>query len=183
MEQFSQMDDTSGAIRLRWEHSPSDVYTYNVYRLNADDSRTFLWATPGNACFVPLVTRPPGEEQTEILIEAVSPEFGFSEAVSTTIDWETTGIGGGNSGSLFLQHPAINPVRGILSIGYNLPGPGRTTLRVYDLSGRVVENLVDAELQAGEYRVNWNTDTVPSGLYVYKLDCPAGSLTRKCMVL
>ncbi len=52
VDEFNQIDDTTGAIRLRWDHSSSDVYTNNVYRENSNDTRTLLWGTPNNACFV-----------------------------------------------------------------------------------------------------------------------------------
>jgi len=182
-EQFYQVNDTTGTIRLRWEHSPSEVYTYNVYRLNSDDSRTLLWSTPNNACFVPRITRPLSEDQTVILVEAVSPEFGFSTSASTTIDWETTGIHGGGQFSLFLGNPSRNPVVGTVSIPFSLPASGAVSLSVYDLSGRVVLDLIDGELLNGEHSVTWNSENIPAGVYVYRLRCPGGSVTRKCMVL
>ena len=182
VDEFNQLNDTTGTIRLRWDHSPSDVYTYNIYRLNADDSRTFLWATPNNACFVPEVIRPLSENQTVILVESVSPEFGFSTAVSTTIDWETTGIEGCSAG-LLLGAPPVNPVTGSAVISFSLPSAGAASLMVYDLSGRVVQRLVDSVMQPGEHSVNWNTRDLPSGVYMYRLESSGGSVIRKCMVL
>jgi endo-beta-N-acetylglucosaminidase D len=184
VEEFNQVNDTTGTIRIRWTHSPSEIYTYNVYRLNSDDSRTLLWSTPNNACFVPQVTRPLSESQTVILVEAVSPEFGFSTAAATTIDWETTGVSGGASPfALSLGDPSSNPVRGMVSIPFSLPFAGVTRLSVYDLSGRVVVDLIDTELQGGEQSVTWDTGNIPAGVYIYRLQCSGGSLSRKCMVL
>jgi endo-beta-N-acetylglucosaminidase D len=183
-EQFSQINDTTGTIRLRWESSLSEVYTYNVYRENSDNSRTFLWATPGNACFVPEVTRPLGEAQTTILVEAVSPEFGFSSTASTTVTWETTGVEQGQSSCPFvLNLPSVNPVRGNAAITFSLPSNGAASLSVYDISGRVVQELENGEMLQGDHSVQWNTESLPAGLYVYRLECSEGSITRKCMVL
>ena len=179
---FSQVNDTTGTIRLRWDHSPSDVYTYNVYRLNADDSRTFLWATPNNACFVPEINRPLSEDHTVILVESVSPEFGFSTASSTSVTWETTGMEGAYTG-LTLGLPPLNPVTSSAVIPFTLPHAGSASIGVYDLSGRVVQMLLDSNLQAGEHSVNWNTEDLPSGVYMYRLEFAGGSITRKCMVL
>jgi len=184
VEQFNQVNDTTGTIRLRWDHSPSEIYTYNVYRENIDNSRTFLWATPGNACFVPEVTRPLSETQTTILVEAVSPEFGFSSTVSTTISWETTGIAQGQSSYPFILNlPSVNPVRGNAAITFSLPSSGEANLSVYDISGRVVQELHNGEMLQGDHSVQWSTGLLPAGLYVYRLECAEGSITRKCMVL
>lgn len=182
VEEFAQVDDTTGTVRLRWEHSTSEVYAYNIYRLNADDSRTHLWTTPNDACFVPVITRPLSEDQTVILVEAVSPEFGFSTAAMTTVDWETTGIGGTSAG-LFLGTAAVNPVRGTAAIPFGVPQEGHVGIHVFDLSGRRVATLADAVYQPGEYSVQWDTETLPSGVYMYRMECPSGSLVRKCMVL
>ncbi len=168
VEQFSQVNDTTGTIRLRWDHSPSEVYTYNVYRENNDGTRTILWATPNIACFVPVVTRPLSEAVTTILVEAVSPEFGYSSTVSTTIQWETTGIGHGHSAFPFsLNPPSVNPAVGNVIITFSLPNNGPMTLSVYDLSGRIVHVLNDGEMLQGSPTAQWNTETLPAGLYVY----------------
>jgi len=184
VDEFNQVNDTLGTIRLQWDHSASEIYTYNVYRENSDDSRTFLWATPNNACFVPEVTRPFSETETTILVEAVSPEFGFSSIASTTITWETTGIGQGQStGSFFLNEPSSNPVVGTAAITFSLPFTGEATLSVHDLSGRVVQVLNDGEMVQGSQTVQWSTELLPAGLYIYRLECSEGFISRKCMVL
>ncbi|MBD3278080.1 MAG: T9SS type A sorting domain-containing protein, partial [Candidatus Aegiribacteria sp.] len=155
---------------------------YNVYRLNPDNSRTFLWATPNSACFVPEVTRPLSEDQTEILVEAVSNEFGYSAAVSTTIDWVTTGIQG-NHGNVTFQGSVCNPVSGSTSIGFSIPEEGRVSLRVFDLAGRMVQELTDDHFTRGSHSVDWTASQLPSGLYVLRLETAAGSFSRKCMVI
>ncbi len=184
VEQFSQMDDLTGTLRLRWTHSPDPVYSYNVYRLNPDQGRTFLWATPSNACFVPLVTRPSGEETTTILVEAVSPEFGFSSPSETQISWVTTGV----EPETHIAPPAFlpglpNPVSGIARIGFSVPSPGMVELLVLDLAGRVVGVLQQGEVSAGQHSVAWDTGLLPAGVYFQVLSTSAGSDSRKCLVL
>ncbi len=49
-----------------------------------------------------------------------------------------------------------NPFRRFTIINYQLPKPGRTTLRVYDLCGRLVRTLVDDEHEPGFYTVIWD---------------------------
>jgi len=182
-EEFTQVNDTLGAIRLRWDHSPSEVYTYNVYRQNGDGSRTFLWATPSNACFVPEVTRPLSEDQTEILIEAVSPEFGYSTTASTTIEWETTGLETGPAEGFTISGPGSNPLRENAIFSVSLPHSAHLTLGIYDLCGRLVQEVASGEMAAGEHSMSWNTSGIPSGIYIYRLETREVSLTGKCTVL
>ncbi|MCX7022195.1 MAG: T9SS type A sorting domain-containing protein, partial [bacterium] len=65
---------------------------------------------------------------------------------------------------------------------YSLPADGRVVLSVYDLSGRRVATLVDSELTAGRHEATWNCGEVPSGVYLYRLETAAGSLTQRLVV-
>jgi hypothetical protein len=41
---------------------------------------------------------------------------------------------------------------------------------VYDLLGREVAVLVNGEMSAGAHETNWNAASMPSGVYVYRLE-------------
>ena len=55
-----------------------------------------------------------------------------------------------------LYAPQPNPFRAHLSIRYSLAAEGRVTLRVHDLTGRVVRTLADGMMRPGRYNVNWS---------------------------
>jgi hypothetical protein len=56
-------------------------------------------------------------------------------------------------------------------IEYSLPQLQHVTVRVYDLTGHVVQTLLDKELQpAGEHRVTFRGDGLPAGTYIYHID-------------
>ncbi|MCP4647980.1 MAG: T9SS type A sorting domain-containing protein, partial [bacterium] len=63
------------------------------------------------------------------------------------------------------------------------PFSGPATLSVHDLSGRVIQLLGNGEMLQGNQTIQWNTERLPSGTYLYRLECSEGSITRKCMVL
>ena len=71
-------------LRLRWDHSPSNVTYYNVYRRNPDLSLTYLGGTPNDAYFVPQVPPAPGDSLVTIAVEAVGPDFAPSTHATTT---------------------------------------------------------------------------------------------------
>ena len=54
-----------------------------------------------------------------------------------------------------LYAPQPNPFRAHLAIRYSLAAVGRVTLRVHDLTGRVVRTLADKVMRPGRYNVNW----------------------------
>jgi mannosyl-glycoprotein endo-beta-N-acetylglucosaminidase len=182
VEQFNQVDDFNGTLRLRWD--PSDGDNYMVYSLNSDESRTFLWATPGNACFVPLVTRPEGEDVTTVLVVANSNEFGYSEPAVTQIVWTTTGIEGEAVHGTPVFLPGLsNPVSGMVEVEFSVPSPGHVELMVFDLAGRIVDVLHRGELSAGGHTASWNTNDLPCGVYIQRVSGSGGCDLRKTTVL
>lgn len=86
-----------------------------------------------------------------------------------------------------------NPMVSEAVIPYDLASVGtgpRTavSLKVYDLTGRLVSTLVDEAQEPGHYTVVWdgrdqNKLEVPSGLYFYRLEAGSLTATRKISVL
>ncbi len=62
-----------------------------------------------------------------------------------------------------------NPFNATTAIRYTIATPGYVTLKVFDLTGREVANLVSQKKPAGEYKVQWNPANLPSGVYFYRL--------------
>jgi len=86
-----------------------------------------------------------------------------------------------------------NPFAGSTSIAYVVPGmEGSQDLRVrlviYNLLGQALVTLVDAEQPPGSYTVNWDGCSesghpVASGVYLYRLECGGGVVTRRCVLV
>lgn len=88
----------------------------------------------------------------------------------------------------FLAPAQPNPSRNITSIEYGLPAESEVSLNVYDVSGRLVRQLVNGNLNAGVFRQSWNlrTDTgvrVRSGMYFFRLSTRTFTAVRKVVVL
>ncbi len=67
-----------------------------------------------------------------------------------------------------------NPCGEFTIINYQLPKPSHTSLKIYDVAGRLVRTLVDERRKAGYYLARWDgKDTVgekvASGIYFYRL--------------
>ncbi len=81
-----------------------------------------------------------------------------------------------------------NPFRAASHLRWQLPVPGKVRLSVFDVTGRSVRTLVDAELVAGDYSTAWdgrdaNGRLVANGTYLYKLETAAGVKTTKAVLL
>jgi len=65
---------------------------------------------------------------------------------------------------------------------------GRVTLKIFDVTGRLVKNLVDGKMTAGVHEVTWDGgyedgSTAPSGMYFYKMTAGGGFTASKKLVM
>ncbi len=83
-----------------------------------------------------------------------------------------TGVGAGHAqlpGEFALAQNYPNPFNPTTAIGYELPVSSRVILRVYNVLGQEVNTLVDGIEDAGYRSVEWNSGTMPSGIYFYRI--------------
>ncbi len=81
-----------------------------------------------------------------------------------------------------------NPFNPTTTISYSLPRQGDVRLAVYSVTGRLVAVLEDGPRDAGPHSLTWNgTDGrgvgVGSGVYFLVLETPAGTGTRKMVLV
>lgn len=88
-----------------------------------------------------------------------------------------------------LQQNAPNPFNPTTQIAFTVPDGGApVSLRIYDLTGRLVRTLVDGNEPAGTRSVTWSGENdqgqpVPSGTYFYRLTAPSFSEQKKMVLL
>lgn len=88
-------------------------------------------------------------------------------------------IGAGEIMNFTLGDNAPNPFLSVTEIPYTLSETANVTLRVYDITGREVRELVSDRQKAGSYSVTFDGSDLPAGAYFYKLRTPAGAQTKK----
>lgn len=62
-----------------------------------------------------------------------------------------------------------NPVKDYAGIKFHLPSSNKTQVIITDASGNLVAILINTQLQAGDYSVQWNTQKSLPGVYYCKL--------------
>ncbi len=75
-----------------------------------------------------------------------------------------------------------NPFNPSTTIRFVLPTTETVELCIYNLRGERVATLVDDVYPAGEFKVEWNGQNLPSGLYFYSLKAGAFEQTRKMIL-
>lgn len=82
-----------------------------------------------------------------------------------------------------LEQNYPNPFNPNTRIKFAIPKAADVRLAVYDLLGREVESLVNKQLTAGTYEVNWNAAKFSSGIYMYRLVTNDFSMVKKMSLI
>lgn len=76
-----------------------------------------------------------------------------------------------------------NPFNPGTVINYQLAVRSDVSLKVYDITGKVVATLVNQAQNAGSYKVDFKAANLSSGIYFYKLETDGQSEIRKMILL
>ncbi|HTP79745.1 MAG TPA: CHRD domain-containing protein [Bacteroidota bacterium] len=82
-----------------------------------------------------------------------------------------------------LEQNYPNPFNPTTAISYQLSAVGNVSLRVFDLLGREVAELVHERQSPGTYTVTFDAEKISSGIYFYRLTTGAGQEATRKMVL
>jgi len=177
----SQLD---GAVTLRWQRplsvqsQPNPQVRYNVCRNGEPVSEMLSDTTFTDE------PQPNGETVSYTVIARYrygrSPA---SDALDVEIDLAADNVGAALPDRFALRPNYPNPFNPSTAIAFDLPRAARVTLRIFDVTGREVETLVNRELSAGFHATSWNASTLPSGVYLAVMDAGDQRFVRKMMLL
>jgi len=68
-----------------------------------------------------------------------------------------------------LERAYPNPFNPVTTLSFTLPAQSEVALSIYNLQGREVTTLIDANMDAGYHSVVWNAETESSGVYFVKM--------------
>lgn len=112
----------------------------------------------------------------------------YPDFVAGTVNVKVpTGINDFASGTLPADYELAqnypNPFNPTTVIAFGLPTAGHVKLAIFNILGQQVRVLLDGNLEAGEHQVDFNAESLPSGIYFYRLSHEGGALTRKMMLV
>lgn len=109
---------------------------------------------------------------------------GNTASSSQTMAVRAEKVGEAASGpAVVLEQNSPNPFNPTTSFTFRIANPEHVVLKIYDMVGREVATLVDDAKPAGEYTVQWNASTMPSGVYFYRLTSGGFTAIKKLMLL
>jgi len=159
--------------------------SYSIYKFSSGGN--LLRATPNNGYLsTPLVPVSIAiNKSNDIFVSGYNNPFTDSRSItlrySQPVNISPSANELPNNFSLSQNYP--NPFNPVTVISFQLPVAGNTAIKVYDINGREVSELVNENLQAGEYKVDFNASYLPSGMYFYKLTSGNFSETKKMILI
>jgi hypothetical protein len=117
-------------------------------------------------------------------------DISICDVATTTHVGEDSGIIGDQQAETYpiagieLHQNSPNPFNPMTTISYNLPEAARVSLRIYDVSGRLIRVLVQDRMESyGRHEAIWNGlddmgRSVAAGVYVYQLKADATIETK-----
>ena len=86
-----------------------------------------------------------------------------------------------NEFKLFDPYP--NPFNPVTNIKFSLNRNAHIQIDIIDITGRLIDNLVDNEYEAGQHTIPWVTYPAPSGVYFVRLSFYNITETKKLLLL
>lgn len=183
------------SIALSWKANgdiESGIKYFNIYQNNkflkrfpaAIDFQTFN--TNGDDCSP--VTPPALICSVAALTAGKIDTFAISTVNKFSLESPKIVVRNGSTGialhgeTTLLNFDATNPFYPTTTISFGLQGRGFVRLAIYTVDGRRITLLAEGNIPEGNYRVKWDANSCPAGLYLCSLEL-AGKKQFKKLVL
>lgn len=169
-------------------------YWVNVYAKmeRAPDSSVYAWATSSASFGSPFHWRDPQfvfdtisnwKPGNQVVIGGGQHDLMFK--LTGTIDTSVSiqHIGSEIPDGYLLKQNYPNPFNPSTSIEFSIPQKAFISLKVYNILGEEVGNLVNDELSPGNYRFNFDASNLTSGVYFYRINAGSFTEVRKMLLI
>jgi hypothetical protein len=76
-----------------------------------------------------------------------------------------------------------NPFNPVTTITYDLPISTYVDIRLYDITGKEIQRLVNERQTAGTYKITFDASELPSGIYFYRMTTPTFTESKKMVLV
>jgi hypothetical protein len=76
-----------------------------------------------------------------------------------------------------------NPFNNSTKITFYLPKAENVEIIIYDINGKRITDLFSGHLSNGAHTIQWHSDLIASGTYIYQLKTSSTILSKKCIVV
>ena len=161
----------------RYGDFPENVYIYDYFH----DIDSLTWMPYQYA------VAPDDNHPNAAASSLIAPLF-VKAVFDAAIQYETgilTGTGESTlkSNDYILNQNYPNPFNPTTEINFSLAKSGNISLMIYDISGSVVDTLVEGYMNEGKHSVIFNAEGLNSGVYFYRLKTDNFTSTRKMILI
>jgi hypothetical protein len=182
----------NNSVQLKWitatslnNHGFEIEKSFSPAQNQGNDSTLFVWerigfiesmgnsTTPNEYSFTDITNQNSSISKYRLKIIDLDGSFTYSDVVEVkTIP---------TSFDLAQNYP--NPFNPSTIIRWQSPIASHQSLKVYDILGNEVATLVDEFKPAGNYEVEFNSENLASGVYIYRLQTAEFTETKKMVLL
>ncbi len=126
--------------------------------------------------------------QGMIFYSPTNKDNGWQNVNSWTYSWisdDVTAVNDNpaavNTFSLSQNYP--NPFNPSTQIQYSIAQAGLVSVKVFDILGRQVADLVNKQQSAGSYTVDFNAQNLSTGVYVYRIESGSFQASKKMILI
>ncbi|HEX5150569.1 MAG TPA: T9SS type A sorting domain-containing protein [Parafilimonas sp.] len=76
-----------------------------------------------------------------------------------------------------------NPTSSSTTISFSLPTPQKVSVKIFDMSGRLINTITESAFAAGQHQLHWNAAYVHGGIYVLRIDAGNYKETKRLVVV
>ena len=84
---------------------------------------------------------------------------------------------------LILYQNFPNPYNSSTTIQFQLPKESKININLYNVLGEQIQTIVEGFYSRGVHSINFLSDKLPSGIYLYKLQTENNLLTKKLIII
>ena len=114
-----------------------------------------------------------------VVVQQVS-KYGHLGEIVTSIEPEKNNL---IPSEITLHQNYPNPFNSQTTIKYTIPSECYVKMELYSVIGKLIKTIVDTYHQKGTYTVTISSNTLPSGIYFYKLTTDTKSLIKKLIII
>jgi len=115
-------------------------------------------------------------ETTTFELSENSSDFVISSSMGNEVELQTV-----SQFAILDNYP--NPFNPSTTISYQLNQSGKININIFDLNGKLIDELVNDFKEMGNYSINWNGSNLANGVYIVKLQSNEFTEMRKITLL
>lgn len=139
-----------------WTNTNGDIYSDRIDDITSND--TYLFVSHADS----------------VVSRIKLSHFGITTALETLAEVPK---------NFLLSQNYPNPFNPSTTINFSIPEQSSVSLRVYDILGKEVAELINQVMSSGTYKIDFDATNLSSGIYFYTIKANKFFKTRKMLVL